>query len=120
MRRTFALGFVEVCPSELGNLHLWVMGIFFPRVGRAMCILGAGRSPYMEMVEVVGKPSLKVLPPLRVGGSLATEELHAQRTSILDVWPNWELLLLPRSTHLNAEVMGFWPGSCPWRRVGLL
>jgi len=81
VRRTFALGFVEVCPSELGNLHLWVMGIFFPRVGRAMCILGAGRSPYMKMVEVVGNPSLKVLLPQGWGisghrGAPCSEDFH--------------------------------------------
>lgn len=113
------MDFVELRPSDLGNLHLWVMGIFFTRVDGALCILGAGRFPYVEMVEAVGNPSLKVPPP-RVGESLAMEELHAQRTFILDSRPNQEPLLLPCSSHLNAEVMGFWPGSCPWRRVGML
>lgn len=68
------LGAERSLPSELGDLRLWVMGIFFPEVARValsleladlhpqrqMSILG--RSPYMRMVAVVGSPSLKVLP----------------------------------------------------------
>lgn len=90
------LGSERSLPSELGDLRLWVMGIFFPEVARValsleladlhpqrqMSILG--RSPYMRMVAVVGSPSLKVLPAQGWGNLQPWRDLHVQRTSVLD------------------------------------
>lgn len=90
------LGAERSLPSELGDIRLWVMGIFFPEVARValsleladlhpqrqMSILG--RSPYMRMVAVVGSPSWKVLPAQGWGNLQPWRDLHVQRTSVLD------------------------------------